>query len=152
ALAYNPMLLVLPAAVAAAYLLASSPMARILFVVFGGMLVFQSSDSLSLTKLAYFAGTAFAASTALLNASAWATESKAAMRPLLNMAVAPAAVILLTILPVYFGGMPVEAWVRDATPYLLGASVPLFAMDASRMENASLRSQRLLVVVGLFAA
>src|SRR5438105_11714481 len=56
AVAVNPLLAVLPAAALAGILLLVDARARILFLVFGGFLVLQSSNGVGSLKLVYLAG------------------------------------------------------------------------------------------------
>lgn len=120
---------------------------RLPFVVFGGMVAFQSSPDLDATKIAYLIGTIVCLLGAL--AAAWRIRRSpevSLLAPWFGFAFA-----LLVLIAVSFGvsrvsGTSTTDWFRDVAAYGLFAAVPVFALDG----HASL-SRRVLVGVLLVA-
>lgn len=145
----QPALVALLAVLLPTMLLAWSPRARILFIVFGGLAVFQSSDELTPQKLLFFVGAAIAVVGALARSQKLTSErSYRDVAPLFQASVA-FTVLILVSLPVSMAhGTPQTVWLRDAAPYMLFAAAPLFAFDAqSAFSERALR--RIFVIAGL---
>jgi O-antigen ligase len=105
---------------------------RVAFVIFGAMLVLQSSEVLDLTKVAYLAGGALCLIGAL-GALWYRRRASSVVGLALPWLVASGALVALVVLS--FGvaranGTPIIDWLRDVAAYALFASVPIFALDA----------------------
>ena len=142
-------------AVAAAPLLlaavVSSAPARLVVVVAGAMLVLQSSDSIGPAKLGYLgvAGMCVAVSGWRLAASR--TEVVAPFRPMLW-----ASGLLMFLLAGNAGvaaahDIPRVDWIRDASPYLLLAALPVVGLDAAA-DLSPAAVERLIGIFGVVAA
>jgi O-antigen ligase len=125
-----------------------SPRIRTLFIVFGGLLVFQSSDALSTRKLLFLMGAAVCVAGALANT--WKLSRQPGSREIAPLFAASRAfvVLILASLPVSLAyGASHKEWVRDASVYLLFAAAPVLAFDAQTgFTPRGLR--RLLVAAG----
>jgi O-antigen ligase len=145
----NPILAFAPIALLGGALLLTDGRARTPFVVFGGMLLLQRPGGLDTSKLAFLAACAVAFAGALANVrNLGRTPAYEAARPLLAAAVAIVALAGISLGVAYAGGTPLTEWLRDIAPYVLFASVPIFALDA----QASFGTRRLvhfLVAAGL---
>lgn len=126
-----------------------SPRIRTLFIVFGGMLVFQSSDALTTRKLLFLLGAGVCVAGALANT--WKLGRQPAARDIAPLYGASRAYVVLVLasLPVSLAyGTPHKEWVRDASVYLLFAAAPILAFDAQTgFTPRGLR--RLLVAAGI---
>jgi len=153
ALTIEPVLAAVPVGGLLAALLLVDGRARILFVVFGGLLVFQQGEGgLDAPKMAFLLlfGVAFAGAflrVRLLRA----TPAYRLAQPLLLGSIAIAVLALLSFAVAANNIIPQKDWLRDIAPYLLVASAPVFALDA----QASLSRRRLvqlLIAAGTFGA
>jgi len=144
ALAIEPLLALLPIAALVSALLLVSGRARIIFVVFGGLLIFQREQGLDTSKMAFLLLFAVAFVGAFHNLRTMRnTRAFRLARPLLAASTAFAALVALSGVVAYNNGIPLGgAWLRDVAPYLLFVSAPIFALDA----QASL-SRRALVAL-----
>jgi O-antigen ligase len=122
---------------------------RVVFVVVGGLFIFQSSDQLSPPKLYFLMGTAVCVAGALRRYGRMAHDpARSDIGPLLAVSRAFGLLILVSLFVAMAYGTPQKAWLRDAAPYLLFAVAPLIAYDAkTAWSQRALR--RLLVVAGL---
>jgi O-antigen ligase len=142
-------LVVLTAALLATLPLLFSPVARVAFVVFGGLLVFHSAAELTPPKLLFLFGVAVSVAGALARAQHFKRDpAHRAVAPLFAASRA-FLVLILVSLPVSMAHQtPHKEWLRDAAPYLLFAVMPLLAYDAKTgLSERALR--RLLLVAGL---
>jgi hypothetical protein len=99
-------------------------------VVAGALVVLQSSQSLDVTKLAFFAVASLALAWSVLNA--WMTRGSSLVkdaRPWLITSVLIAAIVGLSLPVAIVNGTAVGIWVRDAAPYALVAAAPWLALD-----------------------
>jgi O-antigen ligase len=148
----RPMLAALPLALLVGALLLVDGRARLLFVLFGGLLVLQRSSGLDASKLALLAGVVIAYVGALANTRRLrGTRAYEVVAPLATASAVFAALGLFSLVVAYSRGTPLADSVRDATPYLLFATAPVFALDA----QASLSTRalvRLLVAAGTLGA
>jgi len=145
----KPMLAFAPIAVLGGALLLTDGRARTLFVVFGGMLVLQRPGELDTSKLAYLAACAVAFAGALANVRDLRhTPAYEAARPLLAGSIAVMALAGVSLGVAHAGGTPRTEWLRDIAPYVLFASVPIFALDAQASFGLR-RLLRLLVAAGV---
>jgi hypothetical protein len=109
-----------------------SPAAALTFFVVGGLVAFQSSNELDLTKFAYFGGAGLASVGAVGRMISKPVEPK--LRKIRNGAVALSMALLvpvglaLTLAPTR--PTPLIDVVRDAAPYMLVAIAPVVAFDA----------------------
>ncbi len=152
ALVRVPVVAVLPAAaILALPLLVSAPV-RIVFVVFGILLIFGTSEELTPGKFAYLAGFAAAGVGAFFNVQTLArTPAFAALKPLLHASIALVGLVLVSYPVAHFQGTPPRDWLRDSAPYVMAALAPLFALDAySSMSKRAL--ERVLLLAGLLGA
>jgi O-antigen ligase len=142
-------LVVLPAVAALALLLASNPHLRLGFVVFGGLLVFQSSDELTPTKLLYLFGVGAAALGAFVRVSRMSRNRAVHdALPFLRASLVFVLLLAASLLLSFANATPQKLWLRDVAPYVLFAAAPLFAVDAATsLSQRALR--RVLVVAGL---
>jgi hypothetical protein len=122
---------------------------RILFLVFGALLVFQSDPQLTPPKLYYLLGAAVAGAGAL--ARRRQLRDDPVRRDFAPLFAASRAFALLTVVSLFVSlayHTPHRVWLRDASSYLLFAAAPLFAYDAyTAFGQRGLR--RLIVVAGL---
>jgi hypothetical protein len=151
AVTFKPAAALLPLALLGGLLLLVDARARILFVVFGGLLTLQSSSGLGSLKLLYLAGVLVSFAGALFRFSQSRDVSiRAFALPLLRVSVAMSALIAISLLVAQAHGILRTDWLRDVAPYLLFATAPIFALDA----HWAFRRRgliRLLVVGGLIA-
>ncbi len=125
------MLASVPVALLGGALLLTDGRARTLFIVFGGMLVLQRPGGLDISKLAFLAAGTIAFAGALANVhNIRHTPAYQAARPLLAGSVAIMTLAGVSLGVAYTSGTPPTEWLRDIAPYLLFASVPVFAVDA----------------------
>ena len=112
-------------------LLFSDPRIRAAFVIFGGLLAFQSTEGLSTPKIAYLVGVAICA------LAGFVSLRRDDARDSLLRAFWPLVGIVLIAIGIsavvaHSNGIPFTAWARDTLAYLVLAYVPLFAVDAAR--------------------
>jgi hypothetical protein len=152
ALVTSPRLALIPVfAVLTAGLLASAQL-RILLVIFGGLLALQSSQSFSLVKLAYLILVGIAALGALGQRVHIASPAvNRCVRPLLAVSAVVGTLVLVASVVAISGGTPVTNVIRDASPYVLLAATPLFAIDAATHARREFLV-RVFVVAGILAA
>jgi peptidoglycan/LPS O-acetylase OafA/YrhL len=120
---------------------------RALVVVFGGLLVLQSSDRLDVTKIGYLlvAGIATAGSVV----SVWRARnepSTIAMRPWLVASAVVLGLVALSVPVALAQGSTATNWLRDAAAYVLLGAAPWLAVDLARAA-----SPRLILSAGLLA-
>jgi hypothetical protein len=109
-----------------------SPLARLAFVVVGGMIVLNSSSELSLSKGIYAAGCIVAVSAALLRLpSLRDTAAFSEVRTLLRLSFLLALCVIAETVLAFAAGIPLADAVRDSSSYVLFACVPLLALDAA---------------------
>lgn len=145
----RPMLALLPAVLLLSLPLVLSARARFVVVVFGALLVFQSSDELTAAKLLYlFAlGVSFGAALVRLP-SLVGTPAYRDLKPLIRASVVTFALIAVSLPVSMLDDVPQKAWLRDVAPYVMVACAPFFALDAqASMPVRTLR--RMLVIGGL---
>ena len=152
ALVRVPVVAVLPAAALAALPLLVSAHLRIVFVVFGMLLIFGTSEELTPGKFAYLAGFGAAGVGAFFNVQTLArTPAFAALKPLVHASIALVGLVLVSFPVAQFQGTPPRDWLRDSAPYVMAALAPLFALDAyASMSKRAL--ERVLVLAGLLGA
>jgi O-Antigen ligase len=151
AVVVNPLLAAFPAATLAGIILLVDARARILFLVFGGFLVLQSSDSLGSLKLVYLAGVFASLGGALFRfRQGEDLFARGLARPLMRVSVAMSALIVISLLVARAHGIPGTDSLRDIAPYVLFACAPVFAIDAAgAFSHRGL--VRLLVIAGILA-
>jgi len=145
----QPALVLLPAVLLPALLLVSSPSARIMFLIFGGLLVFQSSDELTPPKMLFLMGAGVSVVAATVRAQQSTDDPVYPdIEPLLRASRAFVFLIIVSLPVSMAHGTTPVAWLRDVAAYVLFAAAPLLAFDAySGFSSRALR--RLLVVAGL---
>jgi hypothetical protein len=151
AVTFKPVAALLPLALLGGVLLLVDARARILFLVFGGLLTLQSSSGVGSLKLLYLAGVFVSFGGALFRFSrSKDVSTRTFAAPLLRVSVAMSALIAMSLLVAHAQGIPRVDWLRDAAPYVLFALAPVFALDAHwAFRRRGLT--RLLVVAGLVA-
>lgn len=132
-------------------LVAGAPL-RTAFLVFGGLAVLQSSQGLSPLKLGYSAGVGAAFIVALLSLRCAApAHSYRLLRPLLGLSLLFALLVGLSLGFSLTHGTPATACLRDAAPYFLFASVPVFALDLQSSTPRKL-CLTMFVIAGVLAS
>jgi hypothetical protein len=151
AVTFKPVAALLPLAILGGVLLLVDARARILFIVFGGLLTLQSSSGVGSTKLLYLAGVFVSFAGALFRFSQSKDASvRAFAAPLLRVSAAMSALVVISLLVARGHDIARVDWLRDAAPYVLFALTPIFALDA----HWAFRRRgliRMLVVAGLIA-
>jgi O-antigen ligase len=129
-----------------------SPRARVLWVVFGALIFFGTTDEITPGKIAYLYGIAFALLGSLLHARAQkgTTESKL-LGPFFWTSGAFAVLAAVSLPVSMLNETPQTDWVRDLAPYVMFAAAPLFALDAQAAFSRR-ALERVLAIAGLFAA
>jgi hypothetical protein len=139
AVALKPILAMLPIVALAGVLLAVDARARLMFVVFGGILTLQSSDSFGHLKLVYMAGILAASGGAMISFSRSQDRPRRALAmPLLRASVVLGALVVISYFVAKGNGVARPDWIRDVAPYLLFALTPLFALDAQSLRRRTL--------------
>jgi O-antigen ligase len=148
----HPRFALLPALVLLALPLVLSAKARFVVVVFGALTVFQSSDELTTSKLAYLVALGISFGAVLIRLPSLAgTPAFRDLTPLLRASIATFALIAVSLPVSAFNDVPQKAWLRDVAPYVLVACAPFFALDAqASIRRATL--QRILLVGGTLGA
>jgi O-antigen ligase len=147
-----PAVALLPVAAIGVLPLLVSARARVLFVVFGAIFAFGTTDELTLSKLAYLMGLGAAGVGALVSLyTLTRTPAFAALRPLVYASVSLTVLVVMSLPVAQLQGASVRDWLRDSAAYVMAAMVPLFALDAySAFSKRAL--ERILVVAGLLGA
>jgi O-antigen ligase len=148
----RPLLAALPAVVLLALPLLLSAQVRFLVVVFGAMLVFQSSDDLSAPKLLYLFALGVSFGVVLVRLPTLvATPAYRDLRPMFRASAVTFALLLASLPVSALNDVPQKAWLRDIAPYAMVACAPFFALDAqASMSARALR--RILIVAGSLGA
>jgi hypothetical protein len=149
--ATNPIAAVLPIGLMGAVLLTVDARARLLFLVFGGLLTLQSSNSFGSLKLVYLAGVFACLGGALMRfAQSEDWFRRAQVRPLMRVSALMCALIVISLLVAEAHSVRRTDWLRDVAPYVLFATVPIFALDAQwALSRQTL--VRILVLAGVVA-
>jgi hypothetical protein len=150
-LAVSPLLALGLIGALVALLVATSASTRLAVVVFGGLLVFQSSDGLSGPKVGYLGLYCIAVAVAFLNLDRVEPRLEQPIRPLLLTGPVLLGVIALSALVALQNGTTVSDWSRDSVAYIFLAISPLLALDAA----ARLRERtilRMFVAAGCLSA
>jgi hypothetical protein len=152
-LTVEPVIALLPVAVLVGALLLVDGRARVVFVVFGGIAVFQQGDELTPLKAMFLMGFLVASAGAVMHLEGlMSTQAYRLLRPLLAASVAVGVLLVVSGGVAYAHGTPLASlWLRDIAPYALFAAAPVFALDAwSAFSYRAL--VRLLVAAGLLGA
>jgi O-antigen ligase len=151
AVTFKPTAALLPLALLGGLLLLIDARARILFVVFGGLLTLQSSSGVGSLKLLYLAGVLVSSAGALFRFSqSRDVSTRRSAAPVLRVCAAMSALVAVSYLVAQAHGVVRVDWLRDVAPYVLFALAPIFALDAQwAFRRRTL--VRLLVVAGLVA-
>jgi O-antigen ligase len=141
-------LALLPLAALVSALLLVNGRVRIGFVLFGGMFALQGAAGISAQKVAFLAVFTLAFMGSLLNISKLRGSAAYVLaRPLIGASIAFAALGVVSLGIAYRHGTTKVDWLRDITPYLFFASVPVFALDAQAVFSRK-ALVRLLVALG----
>jgi hypothetical protein len=125
---------------------------RLLVVVVGGLLVFQSTQGLATVKLVYLA----TATVAFLLSCRAVLDLRerpmfAAARPWLIASLVLFALIAISLPVALMHGTQISDWLRDAATYGLFAAAPIFALDAAASMRFRLVLRLAVAVAGLGA-
>jgi O-antigen ligase len=128
------------------------PRTRIIFIVFGGWLIFQSSPNLTPSKLYFLVGAAVSVAGAVARRREFRHDPvQRDMAPLLVASRAFGVLIVASLVISLAYHTPHRLWLRDVSPYLLFVAAPVLAYDAyTAFSRRGLR--RLLVVAGILGA
>jgi hypothetical protein len=128
------------------------PLARTVFVTFGALAAFQSSQQLNPSKFAYLAGFAIATGAAVWRLCRDVGQWWTATARLLVVAVAAILVLVATsFVGATTNGVALSAWLRDVSPYLLLAGGIVLALEVGLLEPRP-NLEPVLAVGGLLAA
>lgn len=131
--------------------LVDDPRVRALFVIVGGISVLQSSPDLTAAKGAYLVGVGACVLAALASLARGSNAIQAwRMRPLFVLSILLSSLLTLSFLVALSNGIPVVSWARDAAPYVLLATVPVFAMDL-RSAASDRALTAMILFVGIFS-
>jgi hypothetical protein len=147
AIPFAPAIAILPLAALALVLIVTKAQFRLAFLILGGLTVLHSSGGLSLVKIAYLVGTGVALSAAVRNLvrRSWNHSDTVSFRPLLWCSLLFFLLVAISFPVAMVSGNSVSAWLRDVAPYLLFASVPIFALDCRANIRESILISTLLV-------
>lgn len=144
---HEPLLALLPALLLLSLPLMLSARARFVVVVFGGLVVFQSSDDLTPPKLAYLLALGVSFGAALVRLPSLADmPAFHDLRPLLRASILMFALISVSLPVSVLNDVPQKTWLRDVAPYVLVACAPFFALDAQA--SMPVKTLRRLVIAG----
>lgn len=124
------------------------PLGRLLFLICGAFLVFQTGGGLSVPKLIYFAGVAISVLAAVVNLRRcpdqdWLQRTKPS---LLGAGLLASWILVPTcIQAIAINGVPMDMWARDAVTYLLISAAVVIGIDAAR--SWSIRWARFATVI-----
>jgi len=122
---------------------------RIAFVLFGAMVVLQSSPNLDGTKIAYLVGAVLCLVGAML--AIWRARTTPEVTlgtPWLAVSAALTVVLAVSFFVARANGTSITDWVRDVAAYGLFAAAPVFALDAQSSTSRKLLIG-MLVVAGI---
>jgi O-antigen ligase len=143
----RPVLAVLPIAGLIGLLLLVDGRARAVFLIGGGLMTLQSSQELDLLKLAYLVGVGVSFGGALLQLrQPRHVQAYQFAMPLLRASVVFTGLVFLSFFVAHLNDATMTAWLRGAAPYLLFASVPVFAVDVE--SSFSSRAMKAVLVIG----
>ena len=125
-----------------AYVVAASALSRAALIIFGGILVLQSTSGLSAAKLLYLAVVAISVIVIVAEAKPLPAKWHAAHR----RGTLVLFVAALSVLNAIAYGVFITDWLRDVSPYLLLGVAVLVGHDLSYLGVTRLR--RLVVIVG----
>jgi hypothetical protein len=124
---------------------------RLLIVLAGGLLVFQSDSEVGATKYAYLTAIILATGLSLLRLARSREPVLTAFRPLLPASAGLLLIIGSSAFVARGSGTSMTNWSRDVLPYLLVALLPAVGLDAAQ-DVSGKNAERLLVVAGFVAA
>jgi len=108
-----------------------SPIARVAFVVVGGMAVLNVSEALSVPKIAYLVGCILVVGVAWVRLPVLREGAAyARLRPVLRMSFVLASFVVIEAAVAIGAGALASQALREASSYLLFACAPLVALDA----------------------
>ena len=148
----HPTLSMAPALLLVSLPLMLSAKARFIVVVFGALVVFQSSDELTAPKLVYLFALAVSFGAVLLRLPALAgTAAFRDLSPMFKASLVLFALVAISLPVSVLNEVPQKAWLRDVAPYVMVACAPFFALDGqASLSDRALR--RILVAGGLVGA
>lgn len=128
---------------------------RIVFLVFGGLFVFQSSSEVSGLKTAYVIGAACALAISTISVTTKPALLDQDSKRLVNVSALLGAFFVATSVWALSSGAPALDWLRDVAPLLLLAAAPVIGIDAAQAFSRSqltvlTLSAGLLAAVGFF--
>jgi len=151
----RPSYIALAPAPLVAWLLWQSAMARLAFVVVGGLFVFVSNTNhLTVGKAAFFAGLVLVVASIVREPQLYRDlRTDSTIRALLPVTVALAVLVIVTSPVARSMHTGLSPWLRDAAAYCLAAAVPLLLWDCDRNAGARLTrlARMLLLVCGILS-
>ena len=143
----RPTLAILPAVLLVSLPLVLSARARFVVVVFGALLVFQSSEELTNVKLLYLFALAVSFGAVLARLPTLArTTAFSDLTPMFRASLILFALIAVSLPVSIVNEVPQKDWLRDVAPYVMVACAPFFALDAQA--SLSDRALRAMLVAG----
>ena len=112
-------------------LLFSDRRIRAAFVIFGGLVAFQSTTGLSTPKIVYLVGVSICALAGFVDLSR-SDARDGLLRALWPLAGLVLVIVGISAVVAQSNGIPFTTWARDTLAYLFLAYVPLFAADAAK--------------------
>lgn len=131
-------------------IVASAP-SRLFVVVAGGLLVFQSSDSVGPAKFAYLAAAAVCVAVSGYRLATGSSSAVVSFRPMLAGSAVLVGYLVLNAVVARLHGVAATDWARDAAPYFLLATLPIVGLDAGT-DISSRVLERTIGVLGVVAA
>jgi O-antigen ligase len=126
---------------------------RFSFIIFGGLVVFQSSEGISVLKLVYVIGLAIAVLVSFL--SSWQgrqdVSSPRLVIPIVLYSLAGYAGLALSLLVALQNQATISNWLRDIVTFSLLVSVPVIALDTLSIGSQRV-IERILVISGMLSA
>ena len=126
----NPLVFAIPVGLVATGLLLGSPHFRFLYLIGGGLVALSSSSELNTIKNAYLVGLVVGVSGAVVNALRPHDQMNwRLLRPLVASDSALLVLAILSFSVAATNGNGLTPWLRDVAPYVLFATIPIFALD-----------------------
>lgn len=112
-------------------LLAISARVRFATVLIGALLVFQSSQEVHPTKLAYIALATVSVVISTVRVLKVGDELARWFWPLVPAAALATVTLAVSLVVAQTNGVPIHDWVRDVLPYVLLVTLPMVGLDAA---------------------
>ena len=134
----------------------TSPLFRLAFVTFGGILTLQSLAGFNAPKVLYFLGCFMCISLVIVAFFRTSPdENRSRLQPIFRWLPVWSFVVLVSFFVAVRNSIPLLDWFRGAVPYVLFAAVPLVVFDITKRQ-ATMRDYRIVrlcfVIAGLLTA